>query len=476
MLPKACVVQSYRDLFTPATVRAYRHYGVVLVNDFLSPETQQRLTELCNAAARRRGESVFPGIDPQHQHGASGTLHASMKPKPRPGAAEFTASPPHGGSSTVATELGFGSGPLPADVVQRAEEADRQRSFESRTLKVNLKLKNQRAVDRAFNRLTKMRNRYNAYKGLRQYVDREEELSGELSEDRVKQIREKITYDDLKRGFQTYRDSGRLEQEIRRDHHINDVLRFMQNWPRTWCWLWQSSPELQALAVSADGAVGRRVGEAAGQLSGEVLLRVYCDSAVQDSPLMNAVPLGFSGLGANFAHPQALCVQLGLSDTGSSSNKNAPASLATQVVMPGSHHVIRQISQDGKEMDRFISGGVFDFGAVVRRLPEAAHLPLVEVPPLPAGSALFLNNYLVMGVLPTLGGSAQQAASSVAMTPFYQVSNYALSLIPDRCVFDGQRNSWASRDTHGPLYGCKAGDLMTDNSKFPVIHRALDIE
>ncbi|KPI87207.1 hypothetical protein ABL78_3723 [Leptomonas seymouri] len=473
MLPKGCALKSYRDLLTPAAVRAYRHYGCVLVENFLLPDSLESLSALCNDVARRRGSAVFPGIDPQHQNGASYGLQASMHPKSKPGATEVTASPPQGASSPVLTELGFGSGSFPADVVRRAEETDRLRAFDSRAMKVHLKLKNQRAVDRAFNRLTKIRDRYNEYKGIRQYVRREEELSGALSDDRIEEIRAKVTYDDLKKGFQTYRDSGMLEKDIRRDHHVGDALRFMQGWPRTWCWLWQSSPELKALALSTEGAVGRRVGEAAGQLSGEVLLRVYCDSAVQDSPLTNAVPLGFSGMGANFAHPQALCVQLGLAAPQDSAT---PAAVGTQVVMPGSHHVIRRISRDGAETDRFISGGIFDVGSVVRRLPELAHLPLVELPPLTPGSALFFNNFLVMGTQPTLVGLAQQTAQTAAETPFEGVTSYALSLMPDRCVFDGQRNSWASRDTHGPLYSCKAGDLLTDDAKFPVVYRALDIE
>jgi hypothetical protein len=480
MLPKGCVVQGYRKLFSPEAVRAYRHYGFVLVENFLPSDTVEQLTSLCNAAARRRGEAIFPGIDPQHQNGASVGLQAAMQPKPRPGEVEMKASPTQTTRPSVTTELGFGSGAFPADAVQAAADADRQRSFESRTKKVHLTLRNQRAVDRAFHRLRKIRARYNAYKSVPNYADPEEEESGRMSEERIKELREKITYDDLKKGFQTYRDSGRLEREIRRDHHVDDAMRFMQGWPRVWCWLWQSDPELKALALSAEGAVGRRVGEAAGQLSGEVLLRVFCDNAVQDTALTNAAPLGFPGLGLNFAHPQSLSVQLGLSaaapSTTTSQGGPARAALATQVVMPGSHHVVRRISSDGADTDRFVSGGIFDIGSVVRRVPELAHLPLVDVPPLNPGAALFLNNYLVMGCHPTLSGLAQEAVSTVVATPHRQLATYGLSLIPDRCVFDGRRNSWASRDSHGPLYAYKAGDLLTDDAKFPVVHRALDIE
>ncbi|KPA76560.1 hypothetical protein ABB37_07847 [Leptomonas pyrrhocoris] len=472
MIPKGCVVEGYRDLFTPAAVRAYRHYGFVLVENFLPLDSLRQLSSLCNDVARRRGEAVFPGIDPEHQRGASFGFRATAQPTPQPGAAETAAS--QSPSARVTTELGFGSGPIPADLEQKAAKADRQRTFDSRTVKVHVKLKNQRAVDRAFSRLTRMRNLYNTYRDIHQHVGREEELSGELSEERISEVRDKVTYDDLRKSFRTYRDSGKLEAELRRDHHVNEVMRFMQNWPRTWCLLSQSSPELKALALSMEGAVGKRVGEAAGQLSGEVLLRVYIDSAVQDSPLTNAMPLGFAGLGTNFAHPQALSVQLGLAAPASATTTGAAT--ATQAVMPGSHHVIRRIAHDGRELGRFLSGGIFDHGSVVRHLPELAHLPVAEVPPLAPGAALFLNNYVVTGMQPTLEGAAQQAARTVAMTPFAQVTNYTLALMPDRCVFDGQRNSWVSRDTHGPLYTCKAGDLLTDNAKFPVIHRALDIE
>ncbi|KAG5483977.1 hypothetical protein LSCM1_05827 [Leishmania martiniquensis] len=467
MIPKGCVVHGFRAVFSPLSVRAYRHYGFLVVEDFLPAPLARQLTATCNAAVQQRGDDIFPGLDAQHRQGATLSLNSKLNPLEAPGGAADTGAPSPPASST---SLGFGEAPLPPDLQRELEASERHRHVETRTKKLYLTLKSQRAVDRAYRRLTKARKRYNAYRRLRSYVTPEEEMAGDMTEERIRELQSKYTYEDFQHSFQHYRDSGLMENEIRRDHHINDAMAFMQGWPRTWCWLWYTSPELKALAVSVTGAVGQLVGEASGYLAGEVVLRVYSDSATEATPLSNATPLGFTGSTTNFAHAHALCAQLGLEQP------NPTQSGAATVVVPGSHHVVRSLSLDGTELDRFQYGGIFDAGSMVRGLPEVSHLPVVELPPLAPGAALFFNNYLLMGTQANLTGAGRDAAGSAARGPATHMMNYALSLIPDRCVFDGKLNSWASRDSHGPLYSWKRGQLLTDDAAFPVIHRALDVE
>ncbi|KAG5509501.1 hypothetical protein JKF63_06206 [Porcisia hertigi] len=473
MIPKGCVVRGFREVFSPDSVRAYREYGFLVVESFLPTALVHQLTTACNTAVRQRGDNIFPGLDAQHRHGATLSLNSKLNPLHAPcNAADVDTTKVDPATPPVAssTSLGFGNAPLPPDLQKELETAERDRHVEARVKKMHITLKDQRAVDRAYRRLARARARYNSYRRVREYVTPEEEMAGDMTEERIQELQSKYTYEDFQRSFQHYRDSGLLEKEIRRDNHINDAMAFMQGWPRTWCWLWHTSPELKALAVTAAGAVGQRVGEAAGYLAGEVVLRVYSDNATEATTLSNATPLGFSGAATNFAHPQALCAQLGLEQTDSTESG------AAIVLVPGSHHVVRRISLDGRELDRFQSGGIFDAGAMVRGLPEVNHLPVVELPPLPPGAALFLNNYLLMGTQANLLGAAQKSTGTVATGPFAYAVNYALSLIPDRCAFDGERNSWASRDSHGPLFSYKRGQLLTDDATFPVIHRALDIE
>lgn len=463
-LPQGCVVRGFREALAPAAVRAYRHYGLLLVEDFLDAAQVRALTAACTAAVHQRGDRVFPGIDPQHQSGATTALNAQLSPMQRP-------APP--GPLASSASLGFGDVPLPPEMEREVAAVERERRLDTQVCKVHLTLKNQRAVDRVYKQLSRARTRYNRLKRVRQYVTAEEEASGDMSDERIREVQGRYTFEDFQQSFQHYRDSGLLERELRHDHHINDAMAFMQDWPRMWCHVWPTAPDLQALAASVAGAVGRRVGEAAGHLAGEVVVRLYTDNITQATPLSNASPLTFTGAGVNFVHPHALSAQLGLAGP-------PREGLATTVVLPGSHHVVRRISLDGKELDRFQVDGVFDVGSMVRGVPEVSHLAAVELPPLAPGAALFLNNFVISGTLANLLGTGRDAAGSVASTPPTSPSSaaacYGMSLLPDRCVFDGRRNSWASRDSHGPLHAYERGQLLTDDAVFPVLHRALDIE
>ncbi|CAG9570885.1 conserved hypothetical protein [Leishmania major strain Friedlin] len=473
MIPKGCVVQGFREVFAPVSVRAYRHYGFLVAENFLPASLAHQLTTMCNTVVRQRGDNIFPGLDAQHRLGATVAPNSKLKPLKTPdGAPDTGAKPLHPATPPLAssTSLGFGNAPLRPDRQKEHEAAERDRHAGTRARKIQIMLRGRRAVDRVYRRLTKARERYSAHRRVGGYVTAEEEMAGNMTEERIQELQSKYTYEDFQRSLQHSRDSGLLETGFHRDHHINDAMTFMQDWPRTWCWLWRTSPELKALAVSAEGAVGQLVGEAAGYLAGEVVLRVYSDSATEATSLSNATPMGFAGVATNFAHPHALSAQLGLE------RPNSTHSDAATMVMPGSHHIVWRISLDGKELDRFQPGGIFDVGSMVRALPEVSHLPVIALPPLSPGAVLFFNNYLLMGTQANLYGAAQNATGTVAAGPVAHATSYALSLIPDRCVFDGKRNSWASRDSHGPLYSYRRGQLLTDDAAFPVIHRALDIE
>ncbi|GET86859.1 hypothetical protein, conserved [Leishmania tarentolae] len=473
MLPKGCVVQGFREVFAPGSVRAYRHYGFLVVEDFLPASLLHQLSTMCNTAVRQRGENIFPGLDAKHRLGATVAPNYKLNPLKTPGGGADTGTKPVGSATVPLTSskpLGSSGASLRPELQRQRKAAEGDPQVGTRAKTMHPTLKDQRKVDRVYRRLIKARGGSNAYRRVCEYVSAEEEMAVNMTEERVQELQSKYTYEDFQSNLQHSKDSGPLEKGFQCGHHVKDAMIFMQDWPRTWCWLWRTLPELKALAVSAEGAVGQLVGEAAGYLAGEVVLRVYSDSATEATSLSNATPMGFASVATNFAHPHALSVQLGLEQS------TATHSDAATIVLPGSHHIVWRISLAGKEIDRFHSGGIFDVGSIVRALPEVHHLPVIALPPLNPGAALFFNNYLLMGAQANLCGAAQNAARIVAAGPVTHASNYVLSLIPDRCVFDGRRNSWASRDSHGPLYSYKSGQLLTDDAAFPVIHRALDIE
>lgn len=457
MLPSAFSLKGHPPrLLSSTAVRLYRHYGVLLIENYLTPEQVQQLKKTCSSATRQRGPKVFPDIDAEHQHGTATRLKTEVREKQAP--------------SPSPSPLSIGAGPLPPDVAAAAAEVDRLGKYEKRVQKLHLTLRNRRQVEKAFRRVTQMRDRYSMARQIETYSTAEEEASGVLTDKRIAEVQAKYSYEDVKRSFHRYRDSGHLEKDIRRDHHINEALLYMQNWPRSWCWLSASSPSLAALVAAEKSPIGSLIGDAAGQLSGEVVLRFYSDNAAQSSSFSNATPFGFAAIGTNVAHPNAMSVVIGLEEA-----PRGGGSGASYAILPGSHHVVLQLTDGGRELDRCITGAVFDAGKMICSMPELGHLPMVEVPPLSPGSAMFLNDYTMMATLPNLTGVVSGRIGSVADASA-SPSTYSMSLIPDRCAFDGRRNSWASRDTHGPLHRYQQGQLLIDDSVFPVLHRALDVE
>ncbi|KEG10061.1 putative 40S ribosomal protein S8 [Trypanosoma grayi] len=148
---------------------------------------------------------------------------------------------------------------------------------------------------------------------------------------------------------------------------------------------------------------------------------------------------------------------------------------APLLFIPGSHHVMREFTCDGSDMSRFRAGGVFDVGRAIRGIAPLRELPVVQLQPLEPGSVLFINHYTLSAAQPTMCGSAAHYVPPSTRT-VNGPCQYAMTLMPDRCVFDGLRNSWASRDSHGPLHAYEAGQPLVDDAVFPILHRALDVE
>lgn len=449
------------EMCKQAAVSRFRQDGVIIVDNFIGEPMLQNLSRACASAAQQRGTQVFPAFDPEH----SGALQFDMKVKPR--------------ATAKLSEL-----PPPEDLKKVMQDNDAKRALDRHVRRIDLQCKNQRKVDRLYRQLTKRRNRFHQQKQIPTVITEEEELSGDISEERMKEIEQQFSYEQVKRSFEQYRDDGRMELEIRRENHIDDTLQFLENWGRYWIGFWCGLPS------DVRSTVGSTVGQAATSLGGEVAVRLYSDTLQEFFPFTNGMPFHCVAPGLNFCHPNAMtaCLRLAPTSTGgrhegagdhaeNADGKEEEEEVWTrQVVVPGSHRAILSITRDGKDFTGLPNHQVLDAGYLMRHTPALRGLPVVEVPRLPPGSALLLSAYLVQAFLPTLVGRTtvpyQFPTRRLSRSPHF----YQLAIMPDRCTFDGQRNSWFSKDTHGPLYAYQKGDALVDDSVFPMLYRALDVE
>lgn len=433
-------VDGLSGLLSPAGIRTYRQAGLVVARGLLPEKLVEALTSTCSSIALTRGKCVFPGIDEAH----SGKVEFDGRAVPQPTA-------------------NLGAQEPPPEIQKQLRQQDEARSIERRYEKVLLKCRNQRQVERVYARLAAQRERYMKFKQVRNVVSPEEELSGRTSNRRMREIGESYEYEDLKSSFETYRDSGKMEMEVRRDYHVDRAMEHLQNWSKCWCRVWPESKELQELLLR--GELGSIVGQAAAALAGEIVIRLFDDAIHDYQRFLNSTPFHFTGSSTNFRNVNGMTVSVGLT---------AHDDVRTFVI-PGSHHVMREFTNDGNDFSRFCATGVFDTGRAIRGIEPLSELPVFQLQPLEPGSVLFMNHYTISGAQPTMCGPAADYVPPAA-APVNGVYQYSLILMPGRCLFDGLRNSWASRDSHGPLYNYKAGQPLIDDAVFPVLHRALDVE
>lgn len=418
------VVQGRHGVLSAAGIGAYRRNGFLIANGFFSAQETDALTNAVRAAARRRGPSIFPGMDAEFM---GEVRFDSQRQPPKPSVQRD----PLSNMTSIPAEVKATSAPL---------ETSKGKEYRQRTLK------SRRLIDRAYQRLARRRA---LYKGAPHFLSEEDETA----------VRRKA------------RAEPRTPLDLRRESRIDSTFAFIGAWCKCWAYLLLSDAALREVVVG-EGGLGRHIGEAAAALSGEVVVRVLSDTTYESYPFMNATPVFFAGAGGDVVCPTALGVMVGLSDCTGRGHVEAQR----LVVLPGSHNIILALTNNGADAVRFQMPSVFDFGVMVRRTPELRGLEPLLLPPLAPGSALFLSHFTLTGTMPTLAGSA---LSPFQPPPVREVSNpyqFSLTLMADRCAFSGERNSWASRDSHGPLRNYEKGQLLVDDALFPVLHRALDIE
>lgn len=433
-----------KETCTKTAVHHFRQKGILLVDNFLPPRLVQQLSTACTTAFKARGPQVFPARDPEHD----GSIQFDMQCKPK--------------ASANLSDL-----PPPEDMKKVLKDNDAKKALDYHVRKVDLKCKNQRKVDLLYRKLVKRRNHYHRFKSIPTVITEREELSGEISDSRIEEIKNKFSYDTVKSGFEKYRDDGKLELEIRRDNYIDETLQYLENWGRFAMGFWPTLPSDIRKELSA------LIGEATTSLNGEVCARLFSDTLQEHVSFTNGTPFHCCATGLNFKHPSTVTVALQLEGKYGQTKKDVRT---RQVVVPGSHRALLELTDDGLNFSSLPVHQVLDTGYLMRHTPAIRDLPIVEVPPLPPGSALIMNAFVVQAHLPALTGATWFPFTFPTRCPIGDADVYQLTVMPDRCRFDGQRNSWFSKDTHGPLYHLKEGDFLTDSKHFPVLYRALDIE
>lgn len=351
--------------------------------------------------------------------------------------------------------------------------------LKKRPMRMRMKLRNQSEVDKAYDRVTAVR-RMAAQDGkisaatVKILEDAEKKL--ERNETTEAEVMKSFSSSSATSDFEAYRASGKLDRDIRKQQHLDDVFRFAENTVQSWNRTWVDAEALRQLLV---GAVGAPLGELCGSLSGSVVMRLYDDSVLRLPLMSNCPPVHFHGAFTNFRDPRGLDVLVALPFQ---QTRHPPASV---VVYPGSHHAIAQLTSEGSDVAAFQKTSLWDIGEAIRSFPALLQTAEPEVLVLEPGSVLIANNLLLRSCLPTMEGLMGEH-TSLAPRQLQEPEHsshiddcpllYMVQLMPDGAVFDGSRLSWMSKDTHGPLHPYRKGDPIRNNVEFPIIHNDLGVE
>eukprot|EP00758_Cryptobia_borreli_P003698 Tbor_TRINITY_DN3926_c0_g1::TRINITY_DN3926_c0_g1_i2::g.750::m.750 len=223
--------------------------------------------------------------------------------------------------------------------------------------------------------------------------------------------------------------------------------------------------------------------------------RLYADSIVQRTPYCNSSPFHVDAAGLNYRDPRGLQATVVLPGCRQPLDSNHGG----YVVLPGSHLVIRDITNNCQDMTSFVRPAAWEVGESLRLFPKLLEIQPKVIETLEPGSLLLMNNLLMYSISSSFATSASEEAldiinqhrgtrDQVGMdgSPGKRKSDlvkallddapltYTLSVMPDGVVFDGCRNTWMSKDSHGPLYGMEAGQPLRDNNIFPILFTEID--
>ncbi|CUG88777.1 Hypothetical protein, putative [Bodo saltans] len=378
--------------------------------------------------------------------------------------------PPPPGDAAAATS-GYSSAAATVGGDYRVEAGAK---LKKKTIRMKLKLRNQEEVDKAYDQVTAARKlaakEGSAGASLSTTLDAAEKKleRGEISEAEVMKSFDAKAASET---FQAYQASGRLDSDIRKQNHLDDVYRYVENTVQSWNRTWPSSPGLQALLLGrrrekkngkedtslssslsspqegstrGNAPLGDPLGELCGYLAGSMVARLYDDSILRLPMLSNSLPVHFHGAFTSFRDPRGLDALIALPYQ---TTKHSPASV---VVYPGSHHVLADLTSKGEDIAQFQKTSLWDIGDAVRPygvLTRSAQPVMLKMEP---GSVLIANNLLLRSCMPTMDGVIDASTSWASPAQLGDPANrglvdlcpllYMVQFMPDGATFDGARD------------------------------------
>ena len=290
-------------------------------------------------------------------------------------------------------------------------------------------------------RLQKLYTNYKKFQGMRdpEHVFR--------SDDGV------LTDEKISTQYEEYLKSDQFMHSARKKSRFDDVAGFYDRMANNWYHLWYQDHQLERLY--RESVYGRQIGRLAAEFGGFLCTRLYQDQVTQKIPWGNGQALHCSSPYLDFVDSRA--VQATVLLPGSSLTAESGGG---HYVLPGSHHVISQISSNGIDMSLFQSmPSAWDTGEWARTVKELGDIEPVIVD-LKPGQLLMNSSSLVYGMFQNLGPEQPMMHTSY--------------LMPDGAVYSGARLSWMSQSVKGPLHLHEAGEVLRDDALFPVLYSALD--
>ena len=368
--------------------------------------------------------------------------------------------------------------------------------FERREKKIKIRCRSQKDIDKAYEKLSALRKKYTDYK----HMDIKEKVMGDdasksgassSSSPATGPNGEKLftTHPDdeidvnsfgkeqAQKAFDDYQQSGKLEKDIRKGSHLDDALAHVKNCAKSWSHVAATNKAVRdALFAGGVGSlnIASILGDASAQLTSTMTVRLYTDVLVQRSPLCNGTPFHLDASGINYRDPRGMQATLCLPSKSSSTSIFGTDGGGDEdsgfVVLPGSHHVIDELTSGCRDLTSFVRPAAWDIGETIRPFPELTAIQPRFIGALKPGSILFLNNMLVYANKASFALPNKTSSSSMDDG----LLTYSLSIMPDGVAFDGCRNTWMSKDSHGPLFKMEAGESLRDDTQFPVLYSELD--
>jgi hypothetical protein len=454
--------------FTPEQVTFYRRNGYLLVKNVYKREVLDLYDSDVRRAAKIRGDSLLPNADECQN---SVDIHVRSK------------------EARQIADLEKAGKPVPQELRDRQKAASKPIYG---TQKMHMKIRNKRAFLRGYAQAVKKRRRLAAARGyhvMEHQLEAQMKQQVEAEKAEKKRLREagggsaasnseakpaaqeapkpnpdaKVGFDERTNEYLTesqvheragvYVQSEEFRQSVDRKMHISEVNRFYSQMGQAWVHLWHGDDRLRRQVT---GPVGGALARASCYLGGFTKARLFTDQATLKRKWNNAHPVHCMAPFVDFIDMRAVTATLMLPPTPLDHRRGA------FVLLPGSHEILRRISDDGRDITLFKSmPASWDVGEWVRAIPELRKIEPVELLVEP-NDVLFTHTHMGFSHLPNFSTD--------------EPLTHTLFFMPDGVVYTGVKSTWMSQSRDGPLRHYETGQPLRDEMVFPLLYNVIEAE